>query len=338
MAKKLATADASLVLAYGKEHVLVGRAIDAVMRAARQADPSVTRLDISAAAESAGADLSEALSPSLFADLTVVVLTGIDEATDSVVAVVTDAMNNLPPYVRLVVTHPGGTKGKRLLDAIRAAGALEAACGELKGKDLESALAAEFARHKRKASADAVTTLIASVGTDLGELLAAVSQLCADTTEDVVTGAAVSAYYDGIADVKGWDLADAMWMGNPAQMLEQFRWALRNDGAAAPSMLWALSNGLRTLVRYASAPGGLRENDLAAHVGVPTWRLTKLAAQKARWTPDQLAVAARLLAQADRSAKGTRYDPAVTAGISLDGTQSSYEIEMNLLAVRPPKD
>jgi hypothetical protein len=45
------------------------------------------------------------------------------------------AIENMPEHVRLVATHPGGVKGKKLLDSIRKLGVLEATCGELKPKD-----------------------------------------------------------------------------------------------------------------------------------------------------------------------------------------------------------
>lgn len=337
MTRKPAAADARIVLAIGKEQVLVGRAIDSVIRAARAVDPEVSRVDIEAGDESAAAALAGALSPSLFGDSLVVVVSGLDAATDAVTAVLTDSLSDLPGHVRLVGTHPGGTKGKRLLDALRAADALEAACGELKGRDLEAALAAEFARYKRKATSAAIEALTQSIGTNLGELLAAVGQLCSDTAEDPITDTVVSSIHGGIADVKGWDVANAMWDAKPAEMLEQFRWAIAGDSGAAPAMISSLSSGLRTLVRYASAPAGMREAEIVAYLGVPGWRIRRLAAQKARWTPDQLAAAARLLALADRASKGTVFDPAIPGGRSLDAEQSAYEMEKDLLAVRPPR-
>ena len=46
MAKKSATDQAQVVLAVGKETVLVQRAIDGVMTSARKSDPATVRLDI----------------------------------------------------------------------------------------------------------------------------------------------------------------------------------------------------------------------------------------------------------------------------------------------------
>ncbi len=338
MVKKSATDQASIVLALGKEAILVQRVIEGVISSARKVDPAAVRQDILASAESAAGDLANALSPSLFGELTVIVLEGIDSATDDVAAILLVAIENLPEHVRIVVTHPGGVKGKKLLETIRKANVLEATCGELKSKDLEAAVVAEFRRHDRKATSGAISALQAAVGSGLGELLAAVSQLCADTEVDIIDEVEVSQYYAGVVGVMGWDLSDAMWNAKPIELLEKFRWAVTNDSSAAVPAVSAISSGLRSLIKYASAPANMGENELASLVGVPTWKLRFLRAQKAKWHPDQLAAAARLLALADRSSKGTVYDAAIPGGRSLENAQTLYHIEKEFMAIRAPKD
>ena len=151
-----APANSKLLLAVGKEQVLVQRVIEQAVSAARKADPNTVRQDINASNESAASDLAMSLSPSLFGESMLVIVTGIDGATDELAAVLESAVADIPEHVRLVVTHPGGVKGKRLLDIVRKAGAVEANCGELKKADLEAALIAEFKkrRQERKAEAD----------------------------------------------------------------------------------------------------------------------------------------------------------------------------------------
>lgn len=337
MAKASATDQANVVLAVGKEAILIQRVIEGVMSSARKADPAAVRQDIIASNESAAGELANALSPSLFGELTVIVVQEIDGATDDVGAILLTAISQLPEHVRLVLTHPGGVKGKKLLDTIRKANVLEAACGELKAKELEAALIAEFRRHNRKATSGAITALQASIGSGLGELLAAVSQLCADTEADVIDEVEVSQYYSGVAGVMGWDLSDAMWNAEPVELLEKFRWAMTNDSNAAVPAVSAISSGLRALIKYASAPANMSENELASLVGVPPWKLRFLRAQKAKWHPDQLAAAARLLALADRSSKGTVYDVAIPGGRSLESSQTLYHMEKEFMAIRAPK-
>ena len=336
MTKKPAAASANLVLAVGKEPILVSQAIEHVMVAARKVDPSTIRTDISARDELAAAELAQALSPSLFGELTVIVLSDLDGATEEVAQVLTNSLSDIPDDVRLVVTHPGGVRGKKLLDIIRKAGALEANCAELKGAALDAAILAEFKKHGRKVTADAVEQLHKSVGSVLGDLVAAVSQLCADIEEPIVDVEAVTRYYEGVSDVKGWDLSDAMWNAEPVVVLEQLRWALAADSSAAFPIVISITNGLRSLVKYASAPAGMREGDLAAFVGVPPFRLRSLAQQKRKWNPEQLATATRLLVLADRASKGTSYAAGLPGGNSLDQVQTRYLIEKHFLAVRQP--
>jgi DNA polymerase III subunit delta len=257
MVKKSATDQASAVLAVGKESILVQRVIEGVMSSARKLDSAAIRQDISAGADSAAGDLANALSPSLFGGLIVIVVEGIDSATDDVAAILLTAIENVPEHVRLVATHPGGVKGKKLLDSIRKLGALEATCGELKPKDLSAAVVAEFRLHNRKVTAGAATALQAAIGGGLGELLAAVSQLCADTESEIIDEADVAKYYSGITGVMGWELSDAMWNAEPIELLEKFRWAVTNDSSATVPAVSAISSGLRSLIKYASAPAKL---------------------------------------------------------------------------------
>jgi DNA polymerase-3 subunit delta len=331
-------ASSKVLLAVGKETVLVGRVIESAITSARSADPNFVRLEIAANSDDAAGEFANAMSPSLFGELTVLVVTGIDSATDELSEQITKYISNTPEHIRLVITHPGGIKGKRLLEIIRKAGAIEANCSELKSKDLEAALVAEFKKHGRKVTSDAISQLQTSLGTGLGELLSAVSQLCTDVEAQLIEQSHVSTYYSGVSDVMGWTMSDAMWNAQPLEVLEQLRWSLQGDSASAVPAISAISNGLRALVKFAGAPAGMSDNELAGVVGVPPWKLRMLRNQKNRWTPEQLATAARLLAQADRASKGTSYDSGIPGGKSLDTVQSQYRIEKDLMAIRPPKN
>ena len=332
-----APANSQLLLAVGKEQVLVQRVIEQAVNAARKADPNMVRQDVTASNESAATDLSMTLSPSLFGESMLVVVNGIDSATEEVAALLESVVADIPEHVRLVITHPGGVKGKRLLEIIRKAGAVEANCGELKKADLEAALVAEFRKHGRKVTSDAVAALQEAVGSDLAELLAAVSQLSSDIESDMIDAADVAQYYEGINEVAGYQLSDAMWNATPIELLQKLSWSLERDPGSGVVAAMSIASGLRSLIRYASAPAGLSENEMAAHVGCPVWKLRYLRTQKAKWNPDQLAQAAHLLVLADRASKGTVYDPHIPGGRSLENIQVRYHLEQSLIAIRPPK-
>lgn len=338
MASKSAVDESKVVLAVGKEPTLIARVIEGVYKSAHKLDPQVVRVDIRANDESAAGELAVALSPSLFGEMNLIVIAELDSATDEIGELIIRTCKEVPDHVRMVLLHPGGVKGKKLLDTIRKSGALEASTAELKGRDLEAALTAEFRHHNRKATAGAVAALQQAIGSNLSELLGAISQLCADSEENIIDEVVVSQYYEGVVDVKGWTVSDSLWNAKPVEVLEQFRWAIAQDSGASPAIVAALANGLRALIRYAGAPSGMSEGDLASMLGVPPWRIRSLRAQKAKWNPDQLAAATRLLALADRASKGTTYEVGVTGGVSLESEQTLYAIEKNLMAIRAPKN
>lgn len=338
MAKKSAIDEARVVLAFGKETALVAQVIARMSSSAASRDPQYLKLELDLAEiDNPGAALAEVLAPSLFGDFTLLVVHNISDVDETGAALLLQAIAEAPDHLMLVLCHPGGVKGKKFLEAVRKTGVMEADCGELKNDKLDAALVAEFNKHKRKTTVEAIEALRESVGSNLGELLSAISQLCVDIETDPIDAKAVAQYYSGMADVKGWDVSDAMWSAKPKEVLEQFRWAIEQDSSASPAIISAMAKGLRTLVRFASASTGMSDAELATYVGVHPFRLRFLRAQKKLWFPEDLAKAARLLALADRASKGTSYEAGVTGGVSLERTQTLYEIEKSVLAMRPPK-
>ena len=99
--------------------MLVDRAVLAVSTAVRRADASAQRTVIAASGDEAAHQLREAAAPNLFGDGGVVVIEGIDAADDALAKALREVIADLPDNVYLVVTHPGGVKGKALLDDLR---------------------------------------------------------------------------------------------------------------------------------------------------------------------------------------------------------------------------
>ena len=77
-----------LTLVVGEEDLLVGRAVSAVVQAARALDPQVDVRDLQGAEVLAG-DLPELLSPSLFGDRRVLVVRAAQDLTPDVAAELT---------------------------------------------------------------------------------------------------------------------------------------------------------------------------------------------------------------------------------------------------------
>ncbi|MEI7442250.1 MAG: hypothetical protein WCK30_01690 [Actinomycetes bacterium] len=338
MAKKNPVDETRAVLAVGKESALVQQVISRMSTNAAGHDPQFIKIEIDLGElENQASDLVQALSPSLFGEFTLLIIQNISEITEDSFAPLLQAITDVPEHLMLVLCHPGGVKGKKFLELVRKTGVLEADCGELKNDKLDAALVAEFNKHKRRTTVEAIAALRESVGPNLSELLSAISQLCVDIETDPIDAAAVAQYYSGMSDIKGWDVSDAMWNAKPKEVLEQFRWAIEQDSSASPAIISAMAKGLRTLVRFASASPGMGDSELASYVGVHPFRLRFLRAQKKLWFPDDLARATRLLALADRASKGTAYKPGISGGVSLERAQTFYEIEKNVLAMRPPR-
>lgn len=319
---------ARITLAIGGEAVLVDRAVAAVVAGARASDPTLQRTTIGADDDAAAARLREAAAPNLFGDGGVVVITGIDAADDELGSAVRATIADLPEGVSLVVTHPGGNKGKALLDALRAAGADEVDCrGPKKGKETREFLTREFSRRKRKVTPDAVTTLYDAVGHDIGLLCSAVAQLCDDVEGEVIDAAAVGEFFGGVAEVSGFSIADAVWDRRHAEALESLRQAMvsGDSGRMGVMLVSSLAGGLRTLVRVGGMPPGASEADIAREAGVPPWKVTSLRRQWSRWSADQrrLATAVVALAETDAAVKG-----GIGAGTSLDPEQKLLALEV----------
>ena len=256
--------------------------------------------------------MAELTSPSLFATARAVVIRELSELPDEVHDEVVAYCQHPADDVALVLVHPGGQKGKRLLDRLRKVDRLV----EIKTETpkpwetdrLAGFVAAEVRHHRGKITDDAADFLIRAIGPDLRALASAAEQLVADFSPEPITTEIVRRYYDGRAEVSGFDIADAAIQGSVAGALERSRWA-RQNREEIPKLLGAFAFRLRSLARLQAAPRGLREADLAREVGVSPGQLRGLRDQLRAWHEEGLATAIRAVAQADVDLKGGVGDP-----------------------------
>jgi len=319
---------ARITIAYGNEPLLVDRVVRGTLAQLRASQGEIQVSTILANGEDSAGMLREASSPNLFGDITAVVLTGIDQATDELDAAVREFARSAPDHAWLILTHPGGVKGKNLLDELKRAGAEQVVCAQLKGRELRAFLSKDVASYKRVMTDDAISSLIDAIGQDLRLLVGAVSQLVADVEADPITRAEVSEYFAGVTGVTGFAVADAVWERRPADALRSLRWAMRDSGDLSVPMVMSLAPGLRSIVRVAAAGPGASEADVAREAGVPPWKVRDLRHQWAAWSGDQrrLAAAAVALSDADGAAKG-----GVGEGNSLDPEQKMLALERLVL-------
>lgn len=316
-----------VTLAVGPEIVLVDRVVRGAWSAVVAQDRSAQRVDVSPGDDDAAGAIAQACAPTLFGDLVVVVIRGIDELGDEGADALKSVLADQPDNVWLVLTHPGGVKGKALIDAAKASGAEVVECKELKkGKTTTDFLVKEFARGKRKISAEALTVLYDSVGQDLPMLVAATSQLMSDVENEPIGVSDVREYFDGVAEVAGFAVSDAVWDRRGAEAVRSLRqMTLTTDHSrVGVSAVMAIASGLRSIVRVAAMPPGASDADIARQAGVPPWKVTMLKRQWSKWSGDQrrVARAAVELADADGAMKG-----GVGEGTSLDAEQKVFLLE-----------
>ncbi len=299
-------ADTPLRLVVGDEELLVSRAVSEVVSSERAADPQCDVRDLQAA-EVAPGDLFDLLSPSLFGDRRVVVLRGVQEAKAELAEALRRYVADPAPEVTLVAVHAGGARGKAVLEAFRAAGAVVVECAKLTRADERLAfLRAEASRSGGTITPDAAAALLDSVGTDLRELATACGQLVADTGGRV-DAAAVNRYHRGRAEVTGFAVADRAVVGDVPGALEALRWALA-IGVAHVLVADALADGVRSIARVSSA-GRANPYALASTLGMPPWKVKRAQSQARSWTEIGLSTALRVVAELNGGVKGVAADP-----------------------------
>ncbi|MGH3827424.1 MAG: DNA polymerase III subunit delta [Pseudonocardiaceae bacterium] len=308
---------APLHLILGEEELLVERAVQAVVDAARRADPQteVRRLRTT---DLVPGELDELVSPSLFAQGRVVVLGAAHEAGKDIADAVLDHARqpregaHSAENIVLVVVHAGGARGKALADALRAAGAAVVHCPRVtRSEDRAGFIRAEVQRVGGRISAGAVTALLDAVGSDLRELACAAAQLSTDSGGSV-DEAAVHRYHRGRAEVTGFSVAEKVMIGDRAGAVETLRWAMQ---LGVPHVLVAdaLADAVRTVARV-SAAGGADPYRLASTLGMPPWKVKKAMAQARGWERTGLAEAIQLVATLNADVKGVAAD----AGYALE--------------------
>lgn len=323
----------ALHLVTGPEDLLAERAVGAVQAAARRADPAVQVVDVRADTYERG-DLAVHTSPSLFGEAKLVVIRGLEEASDDLIADARALVAAPEADVVLVLRHRTGTRGKGLLDAAKAAGAVLHACPQVKTEaEKTDFVVREFRAARRQVTPDAVRALVEAVGQDLRELASACSQLMADTLPPQgrptdappVDTDVVERYYGGRVEATGFKVADAAIAGQTDEALGLLRHAL-SSGVDPVPVVAVLAMGLRSLAKV-SAVGNARAADAARDLAMAPWQVDKARRQLRGWTGEGLAAAIAAVADADLAVKGGLPDPRKRAGDPV------YAVEKAVLAI-----
>jgi DNA polymerase-3 subunit delta len=301
---------AAVTLVVGDEEFLVARAVrHAVDRISQQRDEPPDIHDVMAADLDLDT-LAEMTSPSLFGDSPVIIVRALQDAPKDVAAALVELVATREDLAGVLV-HPGSTKGKATLEALKGSGVHVVDVPKVRtARDREQLVADEVRLAGGSISRDAVTDLVAAIGTDVRELATACVQLVADVGPKI-TAEHVAAYYRGRAESTGFSVADRAVEGDTAAALETLRWAMAT-GVDPVLVSSSLAANLRTIAAVASAGRGSPDS-LAGILGMPAWKIRKAQGWVRRWQPGALIDAVQAVAAADADIKGGADDAAYAA-------------------------
>jgi DNA polymerase III subunit delta len=296
-----------VVLVTGSESFLADRAIRQLRDLLKAEDPSLEITDIEAASYTAGELLSLA-SPSLFGEPRLIRVSGVEKCSDAFIEDAIAYLGYPADDTYVVLRHGGGVRGKKLLEAIRAASgvAVEVVCAEIKrDSDRYDFAAAEFRAAGKRVSPGAVRALVSAFSDDLAELSAACAQLVADSSEEI-TEVTVERYYAGRVETNAFAVADSAIAGNYGEALGLLRHALASGADPVP-IVAAFAMKLRTMAKVLGTRGG--SGQLAGQLGMAPWQIDRARRDLSGWTGEGLGRSIQVLAETDENVKGASRDP-----------------------------
>lgn len=250
-------------------------------------------------------------SASLFSDATAVVLTDLQDLPDHAQTELVEYAKAPSPDVAVVLVHSGGQKGKGLLDQLRKIDAVTEVKLEQPKYERDYVGWVQRETRDRGSSIDpeAATALVQSVGQDLRALAGAVAQLIASVDDGrAVDKEIVRQYFGGRAEVRGYEIADAVIEGRLHVAMESNRFA--EAVKVAPLVITAaVASGLRSLAKLESIQGNLGDNEVAGIIGAPPFKVKALRRQLSGWDAAGLSAALSAVAAADLALKTGEAEP-----------------------------
>lgn len=307
----MASAFGKILLITGNAEFLSERTRRRAVQAISAEQPECEIAEVLGSALSPG-ELASLTSPSLFCSASAVVISDVQDLADAQQDELLAYAGEPSSDVAAVLIHGGGQKAKGLLDKLRKTPSVTEVKGEAPKyeRDFASWVRGEIRDLGSTIDDRAALLLVNAVGHDLRALAGAADQLVNAVERGTsVSEEIVRQYFGGRAEVRGFEIADAAIAGRISVALEQLRWAEANK-VAAVLITSAFASGIRSLAKLASAPQGLREGELAAHIGAPPFKIRALRGQLRDWDQSGLAKALTAVAKADVEVKGGGADPA----------------------------
>ena len=287
-------------LVLGEDDFLAERATKAIVAAAGEG-VEVTTLRAGDVSEG---EIAMATSPSLFAEDRVVVVKHAELAGKEPTEILLKACVDPAPGITLIIEHTGGGRQKAMVKKFAKVAEVHKA-DALKDNERRSWLMEEFRSHGVRPTPDVAAAVLESVGSDLRELASAVSQLVSDT-EGELTVESVRAYYVGVAEVAGFDIADQAVAGRADRALASTRRALQL-GTSPVSIAAALARKVGDIAKLHGVRGN--PDQLARTVGMHPYVAKKTMQVARQWSGDAVSHAVIIVADLDAEVKGQGGDP-----------------------------
>lgn len=316
----------SLILVTGSDPFLSARAISDTVAQWRRTDPDLVVEEVSGGAPDLRLRLAEASGEDLFGTRSILVVTEADAVGDNLDALIAAGDGSL-----VVAHHRSGRAAPAALKALKKAAETVLDAQPLKkGRPLSDFVTTEFKRNKRRITSDGLQLLIEAVGTDLADLSSAAHQLSSDSDANPIDATVVGRYFRGVAELSGYQVADAVMLGRPREVLQRLRQAqIAADGArTGPAIVAAVAGSVRQLIALSACPPGMTDDAVARQIGAPPWKVRQLKPLLRRWQQAQLAAAVTLLADLDARVKG-----GLREGEQLDAAQKLHALERDLIAL-----
>ena len=295
----------SLLLVQGDEELLAARAVTAAVEAARAADPGADVREYEARPLSAG-EVAEMLSPSLFGGRRVLVIRSGQDARKDLAAALLAYAKNPDPDVTLIVTHPGGAKGKAFADGLQTAGATVVPAMKLKNdRERIAFVRDEFRRHGGRCDEATAAALLAPSATTCGR-----SRRPARSCSPTPTARSPRRWSPGTTRA-GPRSAASRWPTRRWSATCRARWR-RCAGRCT-----SVSTRCRSRTRSPTAcgrwrgwprPAAATPTSWPARSGMPAWKIQKAQERSRGWTPEGLVDAMRAAADCNAAVKGGAED------------------------------
>ncbi len=306
---KPSAANTPIHLVYGGDSYLNSQTVRDLRHTAERKHPDAEIIELDASNADHYA-FDEAVSPSLLAERSIVIVTNLQNADEklgeTIVSYCKQACANPTEASIVICQHEGGMKGKRIVDQLVKAGAHKDAVADLKKPEAKLNFVMRcFERRKRRVDPLAAQQLAVVLGDRTGELAAMVEQLCFDFDDNPMSLERVDQYLTANPQVDGFRVADLALSGKTADAIIAMRSSVE-QGTAPVALIGALAVKLRTMAKASAVRAG---TITAAEAKASPWILRNATRQLGGWTSDGMSRCIQMLAWADEQSKTNGSDP-----------------------------